>query len=208
MDNSAKSARNGERLTVGQGGRSVVGVDVAAAERLAGDLLAPLGDRWLHVQAVATAAGEVAAAVDPEDRELLVTAAWLHDIGYAPSIALLGFHPVDGARFLDGRGVGGRLCALVTHHSCARIEAAERGLSAELAAWELEASPVMDALCTADMTSGPRGQRFTFAERIAEIFSRYGEGSIVQRSIARARPELAASVDRTTERLSATAQPR
>jgi hypothetical protein len=54
----------------------------------------------------------------------------------------------------------------------------------------------------------PGGQRFTFAERIAEIFSRYGEGSIVQRSIARARPVLAASVDRTTERLSATAQPR
>jgi hypothetical protein len=183
-------------------------VDAAAAERLASDLLAPLGDRWLHVQAVAAAAREVAAAVDPEDRELLVTAAWLHDIGYAPSIALLGFHPVDGARFLDGRGVAGRLCALVAHHSCARIEAAERGLSEELEAWVLEESPVMDALCTADMTSGPRGQRLTFAERIAEIFSRYGEGSIVQRSIARARPVLAASVDRTAERLSAVAQPR
>ncbi len=183
-------------------------MDVAEAERLAGDLLAPLGDRWLHVQAVAAAAQDVAAAVDPEDRELLVTAAWLHDIGYAPSIALLRFHPVDGARFLDGRHVAGRLCAMVAHHSCARYEAAERGLSAELASWELEDSPVMDALSMADMTIGPRGQRFTFAERIAEICSRYGEGSIVQRSITWARPDLAASIDRTMERLSATVQPR
>jgi hypothetical protein len=160
------------------------------------------------VQAVAAAARGVAAAVDPDERDLLVAAAWLHDVGYAPSIGLLGFHPVDGARFLDGLGASGRLCALVAHHSCARYEAAERGLSAELAAWELEDSPVMDALCAADMTTGPQGQRFTFAERVAEIFSRYGEGSIVQRSIARARPELAACVERTTRRLSATARPR
>ena len=41
-----------------------------------------------------------------------------------------------------------------------------------------------DALCAADMTTGPKGQRFTFDERVAEIFSRYGEGSVVQRSTA------------------------
>jgi hypothetical protein len=55
----------------------------------------------------------------------------------------------------------------------------------------------MDALCAADMTTGPQGQRFTFDERVAEIFSRYGEGSVVQRSIARVRPILAASIGRT-----------
>jgi len=182
-------------------------VEIAAAERLAGGLLAPLGDRWLHVQAVAVAAREVSAAVDPAERDLLVTAAWLHDIGYAPEIGDLQFHPVDGARYLESLHAPHRLCALVAHHSCARIEAEERGLSAELARWELETSAVMDALCMADMTTGPKGQRFTFDERVAEICSRYGEGTIVPRSINRARPILQESIDRTVERLGA-AQPR
>lgn len=132
-----------------------------------------------------------------------MSAAWLHDIGYAPSLAVLRFHPVDGARYLEELDAPGRLCALVAHHSCAWVEAEERGLSAELAGWEREDGPVMDALVTADMTTGPAGQRFTFAERVAEIFSRYGDGSVVQRSIARARPELAASIDRTAGRLKA-----
>jgi hypothetical protein len=197
----------GYSLTCGSSVRSVVGVKVAVAERLARGLLMPLGDRWWHVRAVATAAREVAAVVDPRERDVLVAAAWLHDIGYAPSIGHLGFHPVDGARFLEGRRAPERLCALVAHHSCARYEAEERGLATELAAWELEDSPVMDALCTADMTVGPRGQRMTFAERVAEICSRYGEGSIVQRSINRATPDLQASIDRTAGRLAA-AQPR
>ncbi|WP_131747750.1 HD domain-containing protein [Frankia sp. Cppng1_Ct_nod] len=183
-------------------------MDVAAAERLASELLIPLGDRWRHVQAVAARAREAAAAVDLAERDLLVTAAWLHDIGYAPSLALLRFHPVDGARYLAQLpDATDRLCALVAHHSCAWIEAEERGLSEELAPWELEDSPVMDALVLADMTTGPKGQRFTFPERVAEIFSRYGEGSVVQRSIARARPVLAASIDRTFTRLAAAGQP-
>ncbi|WP_101833904.1 HD domain-containing protein [Frankia canadensis] len=182
-------------------------MEVAAAERLASELLTPLGDRWRHVQAVAAVAREVSAAVDPAERDLLVSAAWLHDIGYAPSIGHLRFHPVDGARFLAAQDAPERLCALVAHHSCARYEAEERALTAELAAWELEESAVMDALCTADMTRGPQGQRFAFPERIAEILSRYGEGSVVYRSITRSRPDLAASVDRTMARLAAV-QPR
>ncbi len=71
--------------------------------------------------------------MDPEDRDLLVAAAWLHDIGYAPPIGHLRFHPVDGARFLEAQEAPERLCALVAHHSCARYEAEERGLTAELA---------------------------------------------------------------------------
>ncbi len=149
----------------------------------------------------------MSAAVAPGERDLLVASAWLHDIGYAPPIAHLRFHPVDGARFLEARDAPERLCALVAHHSCARYEAEERGLTAELSAWELEVSPVMDALCAADMTTGPQGQRFTFAERIAEILARYGEGSIVHRSVTRARPDLQTTVERTTARLAA-AQPR
>jgi HD superfamily phosphodiesterase len=72
----------------------------AQAERL----IAPLGDRWAHVQAVADKARRVAAVLPAEDADLLVAAAFLHDVGYAPSLDRLGFHSVDGARFLRAQG--------------------------------------------------------------------------------------------------------
>jgi HD superfamily phosphodiesterase len=45
--------------------------------------MAPLGDRWLHVQAVADKAHRVAAVLPAEDADLLVAAAFLHDVGCA-----------------------------------------------------------------------------------------------------------------------------
>ena len=103
-------------------------VDLPAwAEQQAAALLADLGDRWRHVQAVAAQARQVSAAVPPEDRPYLVAAAWLHDIGYAPPLNKLGFHPVDGARHLRQQGLE-RLASLVAYHSGARFEAEERGL--------------------------------------------------------------------------------
>ena len=67
------------------------------AEQQAAALLTGLGDRWTHVQAVAAQARQVSAALASEDRPYLIAAAWLHDVGYAPPLDKLGFHPVDGA---------------------------------------------------------------------------------------------------------------
>jgi hypothetical protein len=79
------------------------------------------------VQAAAAQAGRIAPAVLPaEERETLIAAAWLHDIGYAPALAKTGFHPLDGARHLEALGVDRRLCCLVAHHSGATFEAEER----------------------------------------------------------------------------------
>jgi HD domain len=140
----------------------------------AASLLEPLGNRWAHVQAVAEQAGRIAPAVLPADeREILVAAAWLHDIGYAPALVTTGLHPLDGARHLEALGVDRRLCCLVAHHSGATFEAEERGYAAGLGAFEREDSPVVDALVYADMTTGPAGQRLTFEARIAEILERY-----------------------------------
>jgi putative nucleotidyltransferase with HDIG domain len=135
------------------------------------------GPRWAHVQAVAARAAELAATVEPIDRALLVAAAWLHDIGYAPDLIVTGFHPLDGARHLASAGSPARLTALVAHHSGARFEAAERGLATELAAYPLEESAVMDALVAADLTTGPQGQRLTYDERFDEILTRYPANS-------------------------------
>lgn len=179
----------------------MTGRTVAAA--LARELLAPLGDRYRHTVKVAARAKELAGAVSAEDRELLVVAAWWHDLGYAPDLVQTGFHPIDGARYLASKGHSPRLCALVAHHSAATFEAAERDLEAELAEWPREEGPVPDALWTADMTTGPRGERFDYAERLSEILARYDQDSIVGRAMSRAQPSIQAAIERTAGRLAA-----
>jgi len=168
----------------------------AQAERLIG----ALGDRWTHVQAVADKARGLAAVPSAEDADLLVAAALVHDVGYAPSLNRLGFHAVDGARLLRAQGQE-RLACLVAHHSGARFEAEERGLVEQLAAFPLEDGPVMDALTFADMTTGPAGQPMTLSQRIEDVQRRYRSDDPVHRAIVRARPLLQAAIDRTRQRL-------
>jgi hypothetical protein len=163
-------------------------------------LIAPLGNRWTHIQAVARQAARVTAVLSAEDGDVLVAAAFLHDVGYAPSLNRLGFHPLDGARFLRDRGQE-RLACLVAHHSGASFEAEERGLVEELAAYPAEVGPVMDALTFADMTTGPAGQPMTLDQRIDEILCRYPSDDPVHRAIVRAQPVLQAAVERTWLRL-------
>lgn len=173
----------------------------AGAQRVGQQLLAPLGSRWRHTQAVAARADDLAPAVNAEDRELLVVAAWCHDVGYAPELVATGFHPLDGARYLSGEGYLPRLCALVAHHSAAMLEAEERGLLGELVVWPREESAVADALWTADMTTGPLGEAVSYPDRLAEILDRYGSESIVGRAMSRARPWIEAAIERTERRL-------
>ncbi|WP_128801805.1 MULTISPECIES: HD domain-containing protein [unclassified Streptomyces] len=173
------------------------------AAELAESLLPPLGNRWLHTQAVAVRAREVSEAVSEEDRDLLVAAAWLHDIGYATELRETGFHPLDGARHLERLDAPPRLVRLVAHHSGAVYEAEQRGLTSELAVYEREESPLLDALICADMTTGPAGQSFSFDQRMDEILKRYEPGSEVHSAISKARPYLGAAVERTLARLAA-----
>ena len=174
----------------------------ALAER---HLATALPRRWVHAQAVAAQAAAVSAAV-PDASELVVSAAWLHDIGYAPALLRVGFHPLDGARYLRDLGVDPRLGRLVAHHSGAAIEAGLRGLAAELnAEFPQEQSAAADALWYADLTTGPGGEPLTVEERLAEIAERYGPSELVTRSVDRARPQLIAAVRRTEARLAAAA---
>ncbi|MFJ6837585.1 HD domain-containing protein [Streptomyces sp. NPDC091209] len=171
------------------------------AAELAESLLPPLGNRWLHTQAVAERARQAALAVSEGERDLLVAAAWLHDIGYAPELRETGFHPLDGARYLESLGAPARVVRLVAHHSGAVYEAEQRGLSGELAEYQREDSPLLDALIYADMTTGPAGQSFDFDRRIDEILVRYEPGSEVHTAISKAKPYLGAAVARTRARL-------
>jgi HD superfamily phosphodiesterase len=112
------------------------------AQREAGQRLGTLEKRWGHSRAVARRAELVGRVVDPADRDVLVAAAYLHDVGHAPSLAATGFHPLDGARWLAGLGHD-RLAGLVAHHTGSKHEAALRGLSSELATFPEERTLVL-----------------------------------------------------------------
>jgi hypothetical protein len=162
----------------------------------------PLPRRWAHVQGVAAQARSLAPILG-DTADLLEAAAWLHDIGYSPELAETGFHPLDGARYLrDAHFADPVLCSLVAHHSCAVIEAEQRGLAGVLRREFPAARMVLnDALTYCDMTTTPDGATVSVHDRISEIAERYGPGSVVGQFIREAEPHLVPSVARTTHRL-------
>jgi HD domain-containing protein len=155
--------------------------------------------RWAHVQGVARVGLHVGEAVlNSADRDLLVAAALLHDIGYAPPLVDSGYHPLDGARFIvagepagEPGGVPGdrpsehlpHLANLVANHSAARFVAELRGFGDELTEFPDERNALRDALWYCDMRVGPAGHPVTFEARIADIRARHGAGSFLVRAL-------------------------
>ncbi|MFF7192928.1 HD domain-containing protein [Streptomyces sp. NPDC008079] len=171
--------------------------------------LAPsLPRRWAHSQGVAARAAQLASVAE-DVAPLLEGSAVLHDVGYAPRLAVTGFHPLDGARFLrDEHGADEQVTRLVANHSFALLEAEERGLRGALETEFplLDDQFLVDALVYCDMTTTPDGEPTSARERVAEIVSRYGADSLVGRFIRRAEPEIYAAVGRVEAALKA--QPR
>ncbi|TWF80040.1 HD domain-containing protein [Pseudonocardia hierapolitana] len=151
-------------------------MQVERARQIAETLLADsLPRRWAHTQGVAAAARRLAPILG-DDAELLEAAAWLHDIGYAPDIAHLGFHPLDGARYLrDFENADPRVCALVAYHTGGLQGARECGLGDTLGG-EFTAPPefLLDAITYCDLTTSPDGNEIDAEERVADIVRRYG----------------------------------
>ena len=164
------------------------------ARSLAEQLLAEeLPRRWAHTQGVARRARSLAVQFG-DDADLVECAAWLHDVGYGPAIAVTGFHPLDGARYLrDVVAADAILCELVAHHSRATIEAEERGLASQLID---EFGPadrhtgLLDSLTACDMTTSPDGGLVLVENRVAEILRRYRREDLVHRAVTRSRGSL------------------
>jgi hypothetical protein len=170
------------------------------APRYAEELLAPLGDRWEHVRGVARQAAWVSIILPPSERDVLVAAAYLHDLGYAPSLARTGLHALDGARHLRALGHK-RLAGLIAYHSGSRREAELRGLMTELAEFEDEASDTAMALTYCDMTTSATGAVATLPERLADVERRYGADQVVSQSLRQARPEIERCIQMVEARL-------
>jgi len=170
------------------------------AEQVARVVLAELPERWRHTQGVAGRAAELAAALG-EDPEVLVVAAWLHDIGYGEAARDTGFHPLDGARYLDRQRWPARISALVAHHSAACFVAEARGLADALSWYRREESPLADALTYADQTVGPAGRRTSVQQRMAEMLHRHGPQSPNAAAHRLRGPYLLSLADRVEQRL-------
>lgn len=181
-----------------------MGSDLALRARaVAEDRLVSLPRRWAHVQGVASRAAEVTSSLGCPSAEEIVAAAWLHDVGYADSIAMSGFHPVDGARFARGEGFPESVVSLIAYHTGAEEEAAQRGLSASLAAFGAPAAEALDVVTFCDLTTSVDGALTDAHARIAEILDRYEPGDPVHRAVSASAPRLLASVSRVESRLAA-----
>lgn len=84
----------------------------------------------------------------------------------------------------------------MAYHSEAEVEARLRGLDAELAHFPRETSAVADALTYSDITTSAVGVPVSFQERIADIFRRYDETSIVAQAMSLAQGTLARVIAR------------
>jgi hypothetical protein len=94
------------------------------------------------------------------------------------------------------------LCRLVANHSCAVVEAEERGLGRELSEeFPVPDSNLGDALTYCDMTTSPTGDSVSVADRLAEIRQRYGPSDVVTSFVQTAEPDLLGSVARVSSRL-------
>jgi hypothetical protein len=177
----------------------------AQAEAIAQDLLEEtLAHRWAHTQGVAAKATAIAQA-STDDPQILIAAAWLHDIGYAPTLANTGtgFHPLDGARYLrDTLHANPLLCSLVANHSRALDGAAGMGLADDLAReFPYPPADLADALTYCDMTTSPDGHPVSVDQRLAEICARYGPDHAVTRTITKSAPQITMSVRYIAARL-------
>ena len=176
----------------------------SAARELAREVIGADGDRWTHTQAVAARAATVVPVVTEEQAPALLAAAWLHDIGYATPLRDTGFHPLDGARFLQARGWDPLVVGLVAQHSAARYVAQVRGLSAELDAFGDPAfvdGALPDALTYADQTTSAQGQVVDVQTRLDDMLLRHGPDSPNARCHHLRAPAIRAAVDRTSDRL-------
>jgi HD domain len=168
---------------------------VSLAER---QLAADVPQRWAHTQAVVDRARSLRRAVAP-DGELLVAAAALHDIGFAPGVLRHGFCLLDAAEFAEELGGPPRLVALIANHAAGKVEGGLRGFGHQLERFPDEGGPVRDALWYCCLTVGADGQDVSLEERKAAWAIRYAGDPVISRYVEIAMPELSAAVARAGE---------
>lgn len=151
------------------------------AEALSVRLLATEGTRLAHVRTAGKVAERLSGLFPPEEHQLLVVSAILHDIGYAPALRQTGFHALDGALYLRDEGFSPRLARLVANHSHAWLTALDKDLHGVQQAFLPEHSLLADALAFVDMHSGTSGEIVDTGDRMTDIGARHNNASLQRR---------------------------
>jgi predicted hydrolase (HD superfamily) len=153
------------------------------------------GNKYRHSLGVARLTKEIVNRVPylTEDfKHKCVIAGYLHDIGYARSIAINQFHQYDGFQFLLQLGVNIDICHVALLHSYAYWDAAERrpdmihhydGLKLSD-----EANLMIKIVSYADIRTSPNGDRVDVDTRITEIGTRYGKDHPIYLNMLNIRP--------------------
>jgi len=146
------------------------GFDTCALDLLFTDHL----PRLAHMHDAASFAGDLADSfsLPAESAALLARAALLHDVGYAPTLRQLGYHPLDGALFLEGLGEHPWVVEGVLRHSWAGRKI---GLDPDVRAHYAQRPPLSEAdwlvraVTVADWRAAGVGGRVSFARRFQDI---------------------------------------
>lgn len=158
--------------TVSTTAQGLGGRQATRAQALARTLLRHDPRRLNHSAGAARAAAYAALSLRTVSADVVIAAAWLHDIGYAPDLVETGFHPVDGAAFLRDDGWDDQIVRLVAHHSFSRVTAAFYGADTALSRFAPVDGLICDVLTFADSVAGADGTGATMGERIDEIRQR------------------------------------
>jgi hypothetical protein len=173
---------------------------VLAAERTARMLLAQDRGRVAHSAGVARAAAIVGRRLDVPTQQSLVAAAWLHDIGHAPTLSRTGFHPLDGALHLARSGWPDVVVRLVAHHSHAQVLAPHYDAADHLAVLDPVPGPAGEILTFADLVAGSDGRGSTIDHRIIEMRLREAGDATVPLGVREFRYRLLAATARRVMR--------
>ena len=182
----ASRARARHNAPMSRSVQSAPGVEdhplVIRSRAVAHAMLADQGTRHAHVRTAGSVAARLSVLFDEEQAALLVAAATVHDVGYAPRVARTGFHPFDGAVFLLAQGFPQRLAALVAHHSVAELTPGAARVPDLHAHFPAERGLLADSLAYADMHSAPDGRILPVEHRLADIARRHADPSAAQRA--------------------------
>ena len=146
------------------------GFDIRALDTLFEEHL----PRLAHMRDAASFAGDLADgfSLPAEHATLLTRAALLHDVGYAPALRRLDYHPLDGALFLAGHGEHPWVVEGVLRHSWAGTRP---GLAPQVGEHYARREPLPDAawlvraVTVADWRAAGVGGRVSFARRYQDI---------------------------------------
>ena len=163
---------------------------IVAARSLAASLLRDQPQRFRHVEGAARAAAHVTARIPDLPRGPVIAAAWLHDIGYAADLRVTGFHPLDGALFLDDGGWDSEIVRLVAHHSHSRLLAPYYDADSRLSRFAITQGLAGDVVTFADVVSGVHGAGVTVSDRIAELRARPASGPAIPDDVRETRYRL------------------